>query len=220
MKNKEKDNVEKLHPYGFKGLIEVYGGWAFLKKPSFYLSFIFSISVFVFSLISDSSEKELFDLIKDVVETGISLDGGLIGLTLAGLTLIVTFGSEKLLKRMVKLEVEKSFEEKRLPTFSGYQTAVSKFSFAVFVQVLTLVVLFIYKLTLGFSFSFKWNILNGIFNSFYLSLAVFLVFFSLLLVVQMTLNIFTISQMNHSVYFKESVDEVLESAKKSDEPTK
>lgn len=212
--SKEKDDIEKLHPYGLKGIWEVYGETSFIKKPSFYVSVGIGVLLFVFCLLVAESEMEIYELIDKIVEIGISLDGGLIGLSLAGLTLIVTFGSEKLLKRIVNLTVEKAVKENKLPTFSGYQTAVSKFSFAVLIQILTLIVLVIYKVAMGFSFSFEEKQLNIVFNSLFLAIAIFLIFYSLFLVVQMTFNIFTISQMNHSVYLKESIDEFMEAEKK------
>lgn len=88
-----------------------------------------------------------------------------------------------------------------------------------YLLVLTLITLFVYKIALGFSFSTESVFWDNLLNSIFLSFSVFLVLYSLFLVVQMTLNIFTISQMNHSVYFKESVDEVLleEKLKKDEE---
>jgi hypothetical protein len=38
-------------------------------------------------------------------------------------------------------------------------------------------------------------------------------------VAQMTINIFTISQMNHSLYLSESIEEILADEKKKNSPT-
>lgn len=206
---KHKSELEKLHPYGLKGLFEVYGGFSFLCKPSFYVAFILSITLFFITLFSGLEVNEVFDSMSKVVEIGLSLDGGLIGLTLAGLTLIVTFGSERLLKHMVRINIEEAFKKSINPGFSSYQTAVAKFGFAVFVQVITLIILFVYSIGIKFSFSFENESLNLTMNCLFLSIAVFLILYSLFLVVQMTINIFTISQMNHGVYFSDSVEEVL-----------
>lgn len=214
-KNKsEKSELEKLHPYGLKGLFEVYGGFSFLLKPSFYVAFGLSMTTFFVVYFGDFKNIEVLSLISRVTEIGLSLDGGLIGLTLAGLTLIVTFGSERLLRHMVKLNVETALKEERLPSFSSYQTAVAKFGFAVFVQIITLIILFGFSLVTELNLSFEDEGKNLFYNCLFLSLALFMVLYSLFLVVQMTINIFTISQMNHGVYFSDSVKEVLEEDKK------
>jgi len=214
----KKDKLQELHPMGFSGLWKVYGKYSFLKKPSFYLSFAFCLLIFAVTYYGDFDAKSTLNLLNNVIEVGLSLDGGLLGLTLAGLTLIVTFGSDRLLKHMVKINVENALENNREIGFSSYQTAVSKFAFAVFVQVITLIVLFIFSLAVNFSFSFENEKYNHLFNCIYLSIAVFLVLYSLSLVVQMTINIFTISQMNHAVYFSDSVFEVLDKKPKEIKP--
>jgi hypothetical protein len=177
--------------------------------------------LFLVFILGDFSSKKLFDIIIKTVDIGLSLDGGLIGLSLAGLTLIVTFGSEKLLKTMVRLKIQKHFENKdsmsQVIGFSGYQTAVSKFGFAVIIQVFSLIILFFFKLFLALELSFSNEKLNANLNCIYLCLAIFLILYSLFLVVQMTINIYTISQMNHSVYFSECVKEFLEEKRKKEE---
>ncbi|TNF48824.1 MAG: hypothetical protein EP305_04435 [Bacteroidetes bacterium] len=209
-KQQNKNDFERLHPMGFRGLFKVYGGASFLWKPSFILAFILSLVVFFISFLGGFDSNEVLDQIASVIDIGMSLDGGLIGLTLAGLTLIVTFGSERLLKHMVKLNITEAFVKKEAPGFSSYQTAVAKFGFAVFIQVITLIILFGYSIGLRFSFSCPDQETNLLINSIYLSIAVFLILYSLFLVVQMTINIFTISQMNHGVYFSDSIKEVLD----------
>jgi len=138
--------IELLHPYGLKGLLTVYNFRKVWKNPSFYISLITGFLTFLVLVFGRFSSRRLFELIDKIVDTGLSLDGGLIGLSLAGLTLIVTFGSEKLLKSMVMLSIKKPFEKRKSGNtkvgFSGYQTAVAKFGFAVFVQVVSLIVLF------------------------------------------------------------------------------
>lgn len=217
-KKEEPTEIEILHPYGLKGLLIVYDFRNLWKNPSFYLAAIVALLTFLVLVFGGFSSKKLFALIGEIVDTGLTLDGGLIGLSLAGLTLIVTFGSEKLLQSMVMLSVRKPFEKDAPKNakvgFSGYQTAVSKFGFAVFVQVISLIVLFFYNLISKLELSFSSSSLNMYFNSFYLGFAVFFIIYSLFLVVQMTVNIFTISQMNHSIYFSECVKEFMSDQEK------
>lgn len=105
--------------------------------------------------------------------------------------------------------IQTAIREKKTPGYSAYQTAVSKFSFAVFVQVLTLIVLIFVQILASLNLSFNNDFYNEFINTFLLFLCLTLVFYSLLLVVQMTLNIFTISQMNHMVYFDEETGKLL-----------
>jgi hypothetical protein len=95
-KREELSEMEKLHPYGLKGLLVVYDIRKICKNPSFFISIIITLILFLVFILGDFSSKKLFDIIIKTVDIGLSLDGGLIGLSLAGLTLIVTFGSEKL----------------------------------------------------------------------------------------------------------------------------
>jgi ABC-type multidrug transport system fused ATPase/permease subunit len=225
LKNKEaeENELDLLHPRGLKGLLIVYDFCHFWKYPSFFVAFFISFLTFCFLTIGGFSSEKLFNVITEIVDTGLSLDGGLIGLSLAGLTLIVTFGSEKLLKSMVKISVEdllkNGMPDKSKIKFSSYQTAVSKFGFAVFVQVISLIILFFYNLILKLELPSLNESLNTYFNAFFLSLAVFLILYSVFLVAQMTINIFTISQMNHSLYLSESIEEILADEKKKNSPT-
>lgn len=213
MKDKKFDTLEKTHLVGFKGLWKIYGGLRFLIKTSFIVAFITSILILIVVNTGVVKVDSLFDVIKELSEVGLSLEGGLIGLTLAGLTLIVTFGSDNLMKRIVKNRIKTDLKEKNGVGLSGYQTAVSKFTFAVFVQIFTLIVLFLGKFFIGLKLSFDDNYWNHIINKTYLFIEILLILYSLFLLLQMTLNIFTMSQMNHSVMYNDVSKEVLDEMK-------
>ncbi|MBU3659138.1 MAG: hypothetical protein FGM14_04675 [Flavobacteriales bacterium] len=191
------------------GLFIVYGGWKFLVKPSFYIALILSLVLFFFLLFSTRSANSILNLITKINELGLDLDGGLIGLTLAGLTLIVTFGSDRLMKQLIKGNLLKAIDEEKKPGFSAYQTTVSKFGFAVFVQIITLIFLFVINLFIELNLTIDSESICKFLNCLFLSLEFFLIVYSLFLVVQMTLNIYTISQMNHSVYFSDITLEIM-----------
>lgn len=209
-RSKKKENLNDLHPLGMAGMFEIYGGCGFVRKPSFYIAFAITLVLFFFLLLNNNESLSVVDLIGKIVGLGLDLDGGLIGLTLAGLTLMVTFGSDKLLKHIVKTNLEKAVKDKKFPGFSSYQSAVAKFGFAVFVQVITLITLFAFSFVLELEISLESEWWNKFFNALFLSIAVFLILYSLFLVVQMTINIFTISQMNHSVYSVDAMKEIEE----------
>jgi len=206
VKNKNFDTAKDIHKTGIGGLWLTYGSWRFIIKPSFWFAFVAAL-VFQF-ILGQNDKSDSYDLIKKLSDIGISLEGSLVGLSLAGLTLIVTFGSERLLKRLVKDSIKEDVKNRKGYNFSGYQTVVSKFGFAVLVQIIALIVLFGYSLIAQMNLSFDNEKLNILFNKIYFFFGVFLVLYSLFLLIQMTINIFNISQMNHAVIYNESTKEV------------
>jgi predicted transporter len=87
---------------------------------------------------------------------------------------------------------------------SMYQTTIAKFSYAVFVQVITLIFLFGIRVIVQLgveSPSLTANVMNclGLFTMF------FLMSYSFLLVIQMTLNVFTLGQSNHFTNIIEAI---------------
>ncbi len=208
-KTSDPPDFEKLHEFDLSGLWNVYGKWIFLIKRSFVISFFLSAILTIIVACQNKPAKEVYDILTDNISLGIGLEGGLIGLSLAGLTLIVTFGSDSLMRHLVRSNIEKALKEKKELSYSAYQTAVSKFSFAVFIQILTLIVLLIVKVLAGLELCYYDDFYNELTNTLLLFVCLLLVFYSLMLVVQMTLNIFTISQMNHMVYFEEEAGKIL-----------
>jgi hypothetical protein len=196
-------DFKALHLDGFKGLWKVYGGWSFLTDKSFIISFLLTATVCLIIAGCNLPASQTYALLIDNINVGLALDGGLIGVTLAGLTLIVTFGSETLMRNLVRVNLKEALDEGRVPGFSIYQKAVSKFTFAVIVQILTLILLFFIKIISGLKMSFTSDCYNQVVNILAIFMCLFLLFFSLFLLVQMTLNIFTISQMNHAVFFED-----------------
>ncbi len=205
-RNREKyeEHFKTLHKEGFKGLWKIYADENFLIKPPIIISFLLA-AIICLGIALFADNKQLLVLIDNIVNIGLGLEGGLIGLTLAGLTLIVTFGSDKLMKHLVRDNLLKAIEAERPPKHSVYQRSVAKFTFAVFVQILTLLVLFTVNILMKLKVSLPNVKVNEAINILTFFLCLFLLFYSLILVLQMTLNIFTISQINHGVLSKDEM---------------
>jgi hypothetical protein len=213
------DHFKNLHKDGFGGLWKIYGEYNFLIKPPIIISFLLS-SVICIIVAVHVNDENLLVLLHENINIGLALEGGLIGLTLAGLTLIVTFGSDKLMIHLVRDNLLNAQSNGEFPKYSVYQRSVAKFTFAVMVQVITLLVLFITNIFLKLNLSFSNELGNQTVNILCFFLCLFLMFYSLILVFQMTLNIFTISQINHSVLSKEEILKIMNEEAVREEPEK
>lgn len=210
--NKYENHFKSLHKEGVKGLWSIYGEKNFLIKPPIIVSFLLTtiICVLIGSIMDNQG---MLTLLKGSINIGLALEGGLIGLTLAGLTLIVTFGSDKLMNHLIRDNLINAVAENKLPEHSIYQRTVAKFTFAVVVQIVSLLVLFIVNIFDNFEFSFQSEKGNMVVNTLTLFGCLFLMFYSLILVLQMTFNIFTLSQINHAVLSKEEQRRILNELK-------
>lgn len=210
------ERFKKIHEGGLAGIMYHYGGLkGIFKSKSLQVSVFFSSLIVLAMILIEKNNTELLVYLMMIYDVGISVDGGLIGLSLAGLTLVVTFGSGNFMKTLVRLSIEDTSETGEIQN-SIYQTTTAKFAYAVFVQVLTLITLIGIKTIAGLELKISSN-LAIVVNYIALWAAIILVFYSLLLVARMTINIFTVGQHSHLIYYKEVLDE---DSKKSQEDEK
>lgn len=209
--NPEK-HFKKLHDGGFKGLFYIYGRfYGLLSSRSLWVAFVVSAIVIYLVWNANKSNKEIISYINSIIDIGISVDGGLLGLSLAGLTLVVTFGSGDFMKAIVNMAVNEAQESNKFKK-SIYQSTTAKFGFAVFIQILTLITLIIVKVIIKVELHAPLQVAKTI-NFTVIFLSIFLLLYSLFLVAQMTLNIFTLGQENHLVYFEKVLGEKKEEKK-------
>lgn len=131
--------------------------------------------------------------------TGLSLLGGIVGLSLAGLTMIITFSSTEIVDDSVMKQYEMYLNEHKLNA-SYFQTAIAKFSFIVFVQVVSLLFFVIVSITAGFKIEVEVKWAYWI-NSFVFLFGSYLISYSILLVIASVLNLFTFSQTSNFIKF-------------------
>ncbi|MFM6934761.1 MAG: hypothetical protein ACKOXP_04905 [Flavobacteriales bacterium] len=202
-KKEEKINkIKELHPLDFRGLAQIYQFRKIHKNKSFIFSIGVALICFQIIHCSGIDSIKLRGVLNNLIQIGLTLNAGLIGLSLTGLTLIVTFGSEKLLMKGIELNYDKNFQNEKVNEeleYSMYQKSVAKFTFSILVQIIALFLFISYSI----NGSFGWNIQNHpvFFNNFFIFVGLFFIAYPLALVLQMTLNIFSLSQINHIVYF-------------------
>lgn len=200
-------NFEKLHVTGLSGLFDIYGGFTFLKRIAFCLTLIITI-IFSIILYTQNQDNDFLLLTIDkTVNVGFGIIAALLGLSLAGLVLIVSFGNMTLLKALVRGNIKKAIKDNSDIGFSSYQTIIAKFTFAVFVQVTTLIFLILIYFFKILEIELIYLDLVYYINFITLSLIFFSILYSLILLGHMVINIFTIAQMNHMVIFKEVIDD-------------
>lgn len=210
-------SFEDLHPTGIKGIFKVYGSLSFIRRPAFLLSFGLTVVLSAILAVLNPDNDFIVIGIEKILEVGMTIISSLIGLSLAGLVLIVSFGNLNLLKSLVKESIQKAIIEKKNIKYSSYQTLIAKFSYAVFVQVVTLITLVIVHFIRVLDISLHQIKIAYILNYFTITAIVFGILYSLLLLGHMVINIFTIAQMNHMVIFTEVIDELPEDDKKTKE---
>lgn len=203
----EVNEFEKLHVFGLSGLFKVYGRFTVLKRLAFYLSLFPSLILsIVYFFVIEPSDFGL-SLINKILENGFGIISSLIGLSLAGLVLIVSFGNISLLKSLVSTNIRTALREKKEIGFSSYQSLIAKFTYAVFVQAVTLFLYFLIYIIIGFNVELNNLFIVSMINFITFLSIVFFALYSIILIAHMIINIFTIAQMNHMVIFKEVVDE-------------
>lgn len=205
----DSNEFEKLHVFGLDGLFKVYGKFTVLKKLAFYLSLIPSLFLsLVYFFVIEPSDLGL-SLITKILDAGFGIISSLIGLSLAGLVLIVSFGNISLLKSLVVTNIKNAKRNNKVVGFSSYQTLIAKFTYAVFVQCVTLLFYFFVYIFVNFEIGLSCSYCVFYLNLFTFSFILFFLVYSIVLLAHMIINIFTIAQMNHMVIFKEVIDEEL-----------
>lgn len=203
LSSKEKSRIKELHKVDFRGLIFAYGGIrSIFKSRLFWTACNFSLlfSTLLYLLIGID---QFINLINSICNIGLAIEGGLVGLSLAGLTLVVSFGGDKLINRIIKKAENDFFKKSKLKP-SIYQSTISKFGYAVVIQIFSLFILFIIKLCADIKYSLPIDAAL-IINSITVFIALFFLTYSFLLTLQMTLNVFTLGQMNHFTLFMERI---------------
>lgn len=205
--------LEEIHPMGFWGVLKVHKGISQeLKHWTFWLGMIFSILVLLCLIYNDLSNRNLQNFLKEITEIGIGAISALIGLSITGLVLIVSFIEGSTARRMVKIQVKEHNEHgiNSKNQFSIYQEIVAKFTWAVLIQGVSFINLWLVYLFSILELPFVLKTGANIFNLMVIGILCFLILYSVLLIIQMCLNIFTLSQVNHSTIYVENIKSIME----------
>lgn len=201
MANETNDKIIKeKFKHGLKGVVFNSGGWTQLFGTKFNLwSLIITLFLIVLFILNvDTNEKSL-KLIDSLNSTANSILGGIVGLSLAGLTLIITFGNPEVIENSAKKQ-SLQFSSTENFDVSYFQKAIAKFAFIVFFQVLSLIFFFISSIIRGMDIEISEKYVYYA-NLLIFSIGTYLMVFSLILVVASIMNLFTFSQTSNFFNF-------------------
>ncbi len=202
------DDDSKLIKHKFKsginGIIHNSGGLRELlwTKFNFWSGIIALVVITLYSLNIKEIPDEL-ELIDSLNSVAISLLGGIVGLSLAGLTLIITFGNPEVIERSSKKQSEQ-FQKENNFNVSYFQKAIAKFAFIVFFQVCVLILFFFTSMIRSMNIKINESQAHWI-NTIIFCLGIYLVIFSLVLVLASIINLFTFSQTSNFFNFMKHI---------------
>lgn len=195
-------NISNRHPTGLKGVLKGYGVKRIFLSGPFWTGVVGAslITVYVVCLGNDSSLKMLSALI----DNSIQFLPVLLGFNLGGYALITGFGNTTLIKRLTT-----DYEDQKK---SMFQITSSVFAFGVLVQALSLLLTFAFWIIklVNISIPLQNAVILAyapLINVAGLWLLSMIVIYSLALVPQMIINVFTFSQLHHFLLYTERISE-------------
>lgn len=194
--------IRKNFKSGLRGIINSSGGFKQLFYTMFHFwSIIILLCIVTLYSFNVKTAEHSLNLIDSLIASATSVLGGIVGLSLAGLTLIITFSNPEVIERSVSKQLKDY--QKQLAEYeegnhikldpSYFQKAIAKFSFIVLFQVISLIFFFLCGIFRGFVFEINPQIAYWI-NTVVFGAGIYLMTFSLILVVASILNLFTFSQ--------------------------
>ncbi len=195
------ENLRKTFVHGINGVLETSDilHKLFQKKVAIISIVVAVLLPIVASLIKVST----YDIIIDLLSLMVNFLPGILGFTIAGYTLVVGFVQSSMMDRITEPIKENKY--------TLYQKMSGTFAINVIFQAIALIVAFIYHEIIFLDVNKKLmipldtcgiNIINFI-------ALVFLVFWfsiSVLLTIQIVLNIFNFSQLHHYIMVKNKID--------------
>jgi hypothetical protein len=191
-----KNNFKK----GLYGVIKDSGGFKelFITRYNL-LSIIVSFFLLIIYLLQVKNASHAVKFLEILNDKALPLLGGIVGLSLAGLTLIITFSNREIIDRCSSAQYS-DFKKNGMFNASYFQKVVAKFAFIVLIQVLTLLLFFFTSLLLNFKININ-ECCAFCINTIIFLLESYLIIYSFLLVIALILNLFTFSQTSNFIMF-------------------
>ena len=205
--NQTLENIAKTSTTGLRGILKIAGIKSeFLCSPVFIISIVIGI-IFIFFV--KFFQLNVYDLINEIKTIMIGFLPGILGFTIAGYALVVGFLQSNLLD---KISERLELPDHSLSNYSLYQTMSSYFALNIIIQGISLIMAFTYHFFIYFETHTKNHINVSIFdikiiNWISLMGLSFLFIISLLLIVQIVINIFNFSQLHHYIINKSKIDD-------------
>lgn len=202
MKN-EKKEISKVFQGRLKGIVIISGGlWELFWTKFNLVSLLITVFILSFYFLSVDSLEQSHVALSNLTESGVAILGSIVGLSLAGLTLIIAFSNTALISNSITSQLRKYLKDKTL-TPSYFQKAVAKFSFIVLFQIMSLIFFLVINILCGYEIKSNSSYAFGV-NKVIYTIALYFMIFSLVLVVASIVNLFTISQTSNFLDFMES----------------
>ncbi len=199
------NNIKGLYKTNLRAIFKISGGIKNLLCTKYnFIAVLISLILLCILFLTVDLTQFPSDLNEKLIQGGISILTSIVGLGLAGLTLIITFSNPDLIERDIERQVSK-FDESNFD-FTFFQKALAKFVFIVLFQTMTLFVLFCFSVILQLKIQMPIKI-TALLNLFGFFISCYLILYSILLVWASVLNLFYFSQMsNFSIMIKKFVD--------------
>jgi hypothetical protein len=199
------NNIKGLYKTNLRAILKISGGIKNLLCTKYnFIAVLVSIILLCILFITIDISQFPSDLNEKLIQGGISILTSIVGLGLAGLTLIITFSNPDLIERDIERQVSK-FDESNFD-FTFFQKALAKFVFIVLFQTMTLFVLFCFSVILQMKIQMPIKI-TALLNLLGFFISCYLILYSILLVWASVLNLFYFSQTsNFSIMIKKFVE--------------
>lgn len=187
-------SIKDAHPMGWKGVFFAYPLKDLFKTRAFVISFILTLVVCGFALVSLSTSAEM---LVGLANENVSVFPNLLGFNLSAYAIIVGFSSLDLVKTMMRPQKNKRF--------SLFQETSSIFAFSILVQSIVLITSFVISsldrinpVNFFGLLDFFELIINRI-SVVLFPILVFLSIYAIVLIPFIVFNIFSFGQMNHAL---------------------
>lgn len=169
-------------------------------------SLIPSAILVIVLIFSKASNVVLFSLLKDLVNNGLTIVGILIGLSLGGFILIVSYGTQSLIEKSAEIQAKKYLETNVLK-YSYIQRSIGKYGLITLFQFIIFITLILFFITLKLDLQAS-GLTPIVMNLIAIFLTSSLLLYSLALTFVLILNIFTLSQSSNLQIFMSKKNEL------------
>ncbi len=194
-----RSQLKKLHESSFKGIIKNYGFQRLVRSFPLILSLLLTIASTIFLSLQKS---DLHQINNELITLSLSIIPSLLGFSLGGFAIIVSFNDKDFLKKISRLSI--NTDSKKIQP-SLFQKVIAVFAWGILMQSLTLIVTFLIKLflTLQYPNPTGWPCLSSkILPLIQFVVLSFLLTYSLLLLPYIIKNVYGFGQITHPYSFK------------------
>jgi len=183
---------------GFKGMFFVYPVKKIIKEKEFFISLGISFCIFIFAFLEPEIALDIVDTVIDLAFLSIP---AILGISITGFAIVVSLVSNRVLKKIVKIYPKEDSE----PKTSFYQQINAVFGITVLAQAVCLLLSIIIKGIMPFTLKVLVHpLLAQILNALLVFILTLVFAYSLLILICLVKNIFTLGQTVNYVYLTEN----------------